>query len=284
MRWSIRTRLSAGARAAEMSLELALKVDQEPQNRLLHTTQVFNAVIALSGIANAAGAPDPVRVRTGLCGIAPSSISVVGMCWRGTSISASSAVCCMAMRPAMIASRTRIPGSTSPLFCDPFGFRFRKLFPPLLHYLNVKVCPVWPRIRKMHLAPRQNFQLIQKVAVRGYEESKLVIHPLAEPGEVIIVGRQRSDRLRTFPVRLGRRTVGGRRRRDNSGRRGGEGGRDTLVIDTVGIRIGPFAAVDIFSTPYTEALHVVERYRLQPLVKEPIPRMQKAICAPLGRS
>jgi hypothetical protein len=37
---------------------------------------------------------------------------------------------------------------------------------------------------------------------------------------------------------------------------------DTLVIDTVGIRIGPFAAVDIFGTPYTEALHVVERYRL----------------------
>jgi hypothetical protein len=37
---------------------------------------------------------------------------------------------------------------------------------------------------------------------------------------------------------------------------------DTLVIDTVGIKIGPFAAVDIFGTPYTEALHVVERYRL----------------------
>jgi hypothetical protein len=28
------------------------------------------------------------------------------------------------------------------------------------------------------------------------------------------------------------------------------------------IRIGPFAAVDIFGTPHTEALHVVERYRL----------------------
>jgi hypothetical protein len=37
---------------------------------------------------------------------------------------------------------------------------------------------------------------------------------------------------------------------------------DTLVIDTVGIRIGPFAAVDWFGTPYTPALHVVERYRL----------------------
>ena len=37
---------------------------------------------------------------------------------------------------------------------------------------------------------------------------------------------------------------------------------DTLVIDTVGIKIGPFAMVDVYGTPYTEALHVVERYRL----------------------
>jgi hypothetical protein len=37
---------------------------------------------------------------------------------------------------------------------------------------------------------------------------------------------------------------------------------DTLVIDTVGIKIGPFAMVDMFGTPYSEALHVMERYRL----------------------
>jgi hypothetical protein len=37
---------------------------------------------------------------------------------------------------------------------------------------------------------------------------------------------------------------------------------DTLVIDTVGIKVGPFAMVDWFGTPQTEALHVVERYRL----------------------
>src|SRR5262249_61623547 len=37
---------------------------------------------------------------------------------------------------------------------------------------------------------------------------------------------------------------------------------DTLVIDTIGIKIGPFAMVDVYGTPYTEALHVVERYRL----------------------
>jgi hypothetical protein len=37
---------------------------------------------------------------------------------------------------------------------------------------------------------------------------------------------------------------------------------DTLVIDTVGIKVGPFSMVDHFGTPHTEALHVVERYRL----------------------
>jgi hypothetical protein len=37
---------------------------------------------------------------------------------------------------------------------------------------------------------------------------------------------------------------------------------DTLVIDTVGIKIGPFAMVDMFGTPHSPALHVIERYRL----------------------
>jgi len=37
---------------------------------------------------------------------------------------------------------------------------------------------------------------------------------------------------------------------------------DSLVVDTVGIRIGPFAMVDWFGTPHTPALHVVEYYRL----------------------
>ena len=39
---------------------------------------------------------------------------------------------------------------------------------------------------------------------------------------------------------------------------------DTLVIDTVGIKIGPFAMVDMYGTPHSPALHVVERYRLVP--------------------
>ena len=37
---------------------------------------------------------------------------------------------------------------------------------------------------------------------------------------------------------------------------------DTLVVDTVGIKTGPLAMVDRYGTPHSEALHVVERYRL----------------------
>jgi hypothetical protein len=38
--------------------------------------------------------------------------------------------------------------------------------------------------------------------------------------------------------------------------------RDTLVIDTVGVKTGPLATADWLGTPFTRALHVVERYRL----------------------
>jgi hypothetical protein len=38
---------------------------------------------------------------------------------------------------------------------------------------------------------------------------------------------------------------------------------DTLVIDTVGTRTDrPFGMIDLYGTPYTKALHVVERYRM----------------------
>ena len=38
---------------------------------------------------------------------------------------------------------------------------------------------------------------------------------------------------------------------------------DTLVIDTVGTRTErPYAMLDLYGTPYTKALHVVERYRM----------------------
>jgi hypothetical protein len=37
---------------------------------------------------------------------------------------------------------------------------------------------------------------------------------------------------------------------------------DTLVIDTVGVRIGKFSMADMYGTPYSASLHVVERYQL----------------------
>jgi hypothetical protein len=37
---------------------------------------------------------------------------------------------------------------------------------------------------------------------------------------------------------------------------------DTLVIDTVGIKVGPLTMVDNLGTPQSPAMHVVERYRL----------------------
>ena len=38
---------------------------------------------------------------------------------------------------------------------------------------------------------------------------------------------------------------------------------DTLVIDTVGVKTDqPYGMIDLFGTPYTDKLHVVERYRL----------------------
>ena len=37
---------------------------------------------------------------------------------------------------------------------------------------------------------------------------------------------------------------------------------DTLVIDTVGIKSGRFSMLDMYGTPYSSALHVVERYQL----------------------
>jgi len=37
---------------------------------------------------------------------------------------------------------------------------------------------------------------------------------------------------------------------------------DTLVIDTVGIKTRPGSMIDMYGTPHSAALHVVERYRL----------------------
>ena len=59
---------------------------------------------------------------------------------------------------------------------------------------------------------------------------------------------------------------------------------DTLVIDTVGIKKGPFAMLDMYGTPYTDKLHVVERYRLvdYDTAKDAIERNAKENSAALG--
>ena len=53
---------------------------------------------------------------------------------------------------------------------------------------------------------------------------------------------------------------------------------DTLVVDTVGVKTDrPYAMIDLFGTPYTKSLHVVERYRLREYddVKDAIERNKK---------
>ena len=53
---------------------------------------------------------------------------------------------------------------------------------------------------------------------------------------------------------------------------------DTLVIDTVGVKTDrPYAMIDLFGTPYSKSLHVVERYSLREYddVKDAIERNKK---------
>ena len=53
---------------------------------------------------------------------------------------------------------------------------------------------------------------------------------------------------------------------------------ETLVIDTVGVKTDrPYAMIDLFGTPYTKSLHIVERYRLREYddVKDAIDRNKK---------
>jgi hypothetical protein len=53
---------------------------------------------------------------------------------------------------------------------------------------------------------------------------------------------------------------------------------DTLVIDTVGVKTDrPFAMIDLFGTPYSKSLHIVERYRLREYddVRDAIERNKK---------
>ena len=56
---------------------------------------------------------------------------------------------------------------------------------------------------------------------------------------------------------------------------------DTLVIDTVGVKIGPYAMLDLYGTPHSPSLHVVERYRL--LDNETAKRVQERNLRGLSR-
>jgi len=60
---------------------------------------------------------------------------------------------------------------------------------------------------------------------------------------------------------------------------------DVLVVDTVGIKTDrPYAMIDLFGTPYTEKLHVVERYQLldYAAVKDGLARAAKENWRPAG--
>ena len=37
---------------------------------------------------------------------------------------------------------------------------------------------------------------------------------------------------------------------------------DTLVVDTMGVKVQPWTVADRFGTPQSEAMHIIERYRL----------------------
>ncbi len=53
---------------------------------------------------------------------------------------------------------------------------------------------------------------------------------------------------------------------------------DTLIVDTVGVRTDrPYAMIDLFGTPYSKSLHIVERYRVRGYddVKDAIERNKK---------
>jgi len=58
---------------------------------------------------------------------------------------------------------------------------------------------------------------------------------------------------------------------------------DTLVIDTVGFKAGPYAMVDWFGTPQSPALHVIERYRMldYDAAKDGLERASKENALPL---
>ena len=80
----------------------------------------------------------------------------------------------------------------------------------------------------------------------------------AKGGDIVMVNDQNSNvrhiRMNgTHPAKLTPSSMG-----DSVGHWEG----DELVIDTVGVKVDPFTSVDRFGTPQSDAMHVIERYRL----------------------
>jgi hypothetical protein len=112
------------------------------------------------------------------------------------------------------------------------------------------------------------------VAGKGFPNAQDQCRPLAPPftfamqlgfamlptkgGDIIILNDQNANvrhiRMNAaHPAKLAPSSMG-----DSVGRWDG----DTLVIDTVGVKVDPFTSVDRFGTPQSDAMHVIERYRL----------------------
>jgi hypothetical protein len=112
------------------------------------------------------------------------------------------------------------------------------------------------------------------IAGKGFPNAQDQCRPLAPPfsfamtlgfamlptkgGDIIMVNDQNANvrhiRMNgTHPAKLVPSSMG-----DSVGHWDG----DALVIDTVGVKVDPFTSVDRFGTPQSDAMHVVERYRL----------------------
>jgi len=112
------------------------------------------------------------------------------------------------------------------------------------------------------------------IAGRGFANSQDQCRPIAPPftfamqlgfvmlpttsGDISIVYDQNANvrhvRMNAaHPANLARSSMG-----DSVGHWEG----DTLVVDTVGVKVDPFTSVDRFGTPQSDEMHVVERYRL----------------------
>ena len=84
---------------------------------------------------------------------------------------------------------------------------------------------------------------------------------LQTPKEVTILYRNNSQARKVYMDRPHSQNPKPSYYGESVGRYEGE----QLVVDTIGIAVTQFSAIDRFGTPHTDALHVVERYRIVPV-------------------